>query len=106
MNLLEKDLKSQYKYRDVERIWIEEKYQGYIDKEAKVIKNAKKMSSVHIPESYNFKNISGLSREVCEKLSEFRPENLGQASRISGVTPAAIQILQVHLNQKKGLSLR
>jgi tRNA uridine 5-carboxymethylaminomethyl modification enzyme len=45
----------------------------------------------------SYKNIPGLSFEVCEKLTRQRPETLGQASRISGVTPASLQVLQVHL---------
>ena len=50
-----------------------------------------------IPKEFDFKTVPGLGFEVCEKLTRFRPDNLGQASRISGITPAALQVLQVYL---------
>jgi tRNA uridine 5-carboxymethylaminomethyl modification enzyme len=81
----------------VRRVAIEIKYEGYIAREQRAMKDSQYLDKVLIPRSLNFKSIPGLSFEVSEKLAKFQPETLGQASRISGVTPAALQVLQVHL---------
>ncbi len=81
----------------VRRIAIEIKYEGYIAREQRAIKDSQYLDKMLIPASLNFKTIPGLSFEVSEKLTRFKPETLGQASRISGITPAALQVLQVHL---------
>ena len=60
------------------------------------------MEEVELPEEIDYKTLSGLSNEVVEKLSLVRPRSLGQASRISGITPAAISVLQVHLKKHQG----
>jgi len=57
------------------------------------------MEKLSLPEDIDYKKLSGLSNEAVEKLSAVRPRSLGQASRISGVTPAAISVLQVHLKR-------
>jgi tRNA uridine 5-carboxymethylaminomethyl modification enzyme len=88
------------------RIEIEIKYAGYIKREESKVKSTKSLDSVVIPGSFDYKNIVGLSNEVVEKLNKFCPENLGQASRISGMTPAAIQILKIYLQRQKGSSPR
>ncbi len=62
----------------------------------------KKMEELALPEDIDYKTLSGLSNEVVEKLGKVRPRSLGQASRISGVTPAAISVLQVHLKKLQG----
>jgi tRNA uridine 5-carboxymethylaminomethyl modification enzyme len=79
------------------RLEIEIKYEGYIDRERRAIRSSEQLERVKIPSEFAFENVSGLSREVVEKLKKHRPHNLGQASRISGLTPAAIQILHVHI---------
>lgn len=79
------------------RLEIEIKYEGYIDRERRAIRSSEQLERVKIPAEFAFENVSGLSREVVEKLKKHRPHNLGQASRISGLTPAAIQILHVHI---------
>ena len=81
----------------VRRVAIEIKYEGYIAREQRAIKDSLYLDKMIIPQNLNFKSIPGLSFEVSEKLTRFQPETLGQASRISGVTPAALQVLQVHL---------
>lgn len=81
----------------VRRVGIEVKYEGYIAREEKAIRDSRYLDKMIIPKDLNFKDVPGLSFEVCEKLARFKPETLGQASRISGVTPAALQVLQVHL---------
>ncbi len=79
------------------RAQIDIKYDGYIKRQARTIKSDKNLESTHIPNDIDYKNLSGLSNEVVEKLTRLRPLNLSQASRISGITPAAVHILQVHL---------
>ncbi len=76
---------------------IEVKYDGYIERERRTIRSSEQLERVKIPAEFVFDHVSGLSREVVEKLKKHRPGNLGQASRISGLTPAAIQILHVHI---------
>ncbi len=77
------------------------KFHGYIKRQHEQVERFKKMEAVTLPEGIDFTKMSGLSREVIEKLTTVRPRSLGQASRISGITPAAISILQVHLRKKK-----
>jgi tRNA uridine 5-carboxymethylaminomethyl modification enzyme len=76
------------------------KYAGYIDRQAKEVERHDHYESLKLPASLDYMEVRGLSVEVRQKLNKHRPETLGQASRISGVTPAAISLLLVHL--KKG----
>lgn len=82
---------------------IEVKYKGFIDRQLKEIENFRKIEYIKIPDVFEFKDVPGLSREIIEKLCRIRPLNLGQASRISGVTPVAISILMVYLKKWKSL---
>ncbi len=79
------------------RVDTEVKYAGYIAREQRALRAGAVLDRVRIPAAIDYTGINGLSREVTEKLAHFKPETLGQASRISGITPAAIQILHVHL---------
>ncbi len=79
------------------RLEIEIKYEGYIVREKRAIRSSDQLERVKIPSDVRYEHLMGLSREVVEKLKRHQPMNLGQASRISGITPAAIQILHVHL---------
>jgi tRNA uridine 5-carboxymethylaminomethyl modification enzyme len=81
------------------QVEIETKYAGYIRRQEEEIKRMQKIEKIKIPETLDYARISGFSREIKEKLSKFRPLNLGQASRISGITPAAISILMVYLRK-------
>ncbi|MBW2467183.1 MAG: tRNA uridine-5-carboxymethylaminomethyl(34) synthesis enzyme MnmG, partial [Deltaproteobacteria bacterium] len=92
---LEKDLASGVK-REVQ---LQIKYQGYIDRQSEQVARFRKMESVGLPEDMNYTGLAGLSNEVIEKLTRVQPRSLGQASRISGVTPAAISVLQIHLRK-------
>ncbi len=78
------------------------KYEGYIDRQNREVEKLKRMEHSRIPEDMDYSTIHGFTTEVREKLSQVRPISLGQASRISGVTPAAIMALQVHLKKKAG----
>jgi len=80
-----------------ETVEAEVKYAGYKQREQTEANRLLHMDAVKIPPHIEYDTLSGLSREVCEKLKRFKPANLGQASRISGVTPAAINILYVYI---------
>ena len=86
-----------------EQIEIGVKYAGYIDRQALEIGQMKKLENTLIPEDFNYQNISGLSNEIVQKLQKVRPTTLAQASRISGVTPAAIQLLAMMIKKHKKL---
>ncbi len=78
------------------------KYGGYIDRQQRQVEKLKHMEEMELPEDINYETIHGLTREVREKLGKVRPLTLGQASRISGVTPAALMAIQVYLKSKRG----
>lgn len=82
-----------------EDIQLRVKYRGYIDRQNEQVARFRKLESLSLPDDIDYTSLAGLSREVVEKLSTIRPVSLGQASRISGITPAAISILQVHLKK-------
>ena len=83
-----------------EQVEIQLKYAGYIDRQAKEIERHEYFENLILPHHFDYLSVTALSMEVRQKLDRHRPETLGQASRISGVTPAAISLLLVHL--KKG----
>ena len=73
------------------------RYEGYIHRQQRQVEKLRRMEHVRLPESMNYDKIYGLTKEVREKLSAVKPISLGQASRISGVTPAALMAIQVYL---------
>jgi len=75
------------------------KYSGYIEKELEQVEKLKRLENLKIPATFSFEKITALSMESRQKLTKIRPETLGQASRISGVSPADVQILMVHLGR-------
>ncbi len=81
-------------------IEIEIKYDGYIKRQIQLIEKYKNMEGKQIPRDFDYASLSGLSREVTEKLRSIRPLSLGQASRIPGITPAAISILAIALAKR------
>jgi tRNA uridine 5-carboxymethylaminomethyl modification enzyme len=87
-----------------EQIEIGIKYQGYIERQADEIERNEAHENTRLPEALDYTEVRGLSFEARQKLMQFRPETIGQASRISGMTPAAISLLMVHL--KRGLGRR
>ena len=82
-----------------EEIELQIKYAGYIKRQEEQVERFRKMERIALPDDMEYNGLPGLSNEVVEKLSRIRPRSLGQASRISGVTPAAISVLQVHLKR-------
>jgi tRNA uridine 5-carboxymethylaminomethyl modification enzyme len=82
---------------ELKSVETEIKYAGYLDQQKKAIDKLKKAEARTIPSGFNYIGISGLSREMQEKLTQIRPQTLGQASRIPGVTPAALSLVNVYL---------
>ena len=102
-NLLELDKELRDKnisFPAQEQIEIEAKYKGYISRQKQQIEKFKKMENFSLPAQFNYDSIPGLRKEAQQKLGVFRPVSLGQASRISGVSPADISILMVCLLSK------
>lgn len=85
-----------------EQVQIQIKYEGYIAKAIEKVDRLKKMEEKRIPAFVNYDNINGLATEARQRLKLIQPETLGQASRISGVNPADISILQIYMTQGKG----
>lgn len=88
-----------YPFDILERVETDTRYEGYLQKGFEQIEKAKKLEEKRIPENFDYLAISGLRVEAREKLDAIRPENLGQASRISGVNPADIAVLMVCLKK-------
>ena len=81
-----------------EQVEIEIKYEGYIQKQLKQVEQMKKLEKKHLPNDFDYKNIKGLRLEAQEKLNKIKPLNIGQASRISGVSPADISVLLIWIS--------
>jgi len=82
-----------------QQIEIEVKYAGFIQRQAKDVERFKHLEKIRLSADFDYSNLSGISREIREKLAKFKPLNLGQASRISGITPVAISLLMVYLRK-------
>lgn len=83
----------------LKQVEIEVKYAGFIQRQLRDVEKFRNLERIRLPPGLNYAHLSGLSAEIKEKLNKFRPLNLGQASRISGVTPAAISLLMVYLKR-------
>lgn len=83
----------------IDQVEYEIKYEGFITRQLKDVEKFKHIENIRLPENMDFGKVPGLSNEIREKLRRFSPANLGQANRISGVTPAAISILMVYLKK-------
>ena len=83
----------------IEQVEIQVKYQGYIDRQNEEIDSRRDIETLKLPDDINYSKVKGLSAEVQQKLNQHKPETVGQASRISGVTPAAVALLMVHLKR-------
>ncbi len=83
----------------IEQVEIQAKYQGYIDRQSEEVAKSLAAEETKLPEDIDYNRIGGLSNEIQQKLIRHRPETIGQASRIQGMTPAAISILLVHLKR-------
>jgi tRNA uridine 5-carboxymethylaminomethyl modification enzyme len=85
----------------VEQVEIQAKYQGYIERQQDEINKSLAHESMPLPDELNYADVRGLSFEVRQKLTQARPQTLGQASRVQGVTPAAISLLLVYLKRRR-----
>jgi tRNA uridine 5-carboxymethylaminomethyl modification enzyme len=83
----------------VEQVDIQAKYQGYIDRQSEEVAASLAQEETALPEDIDYSRIGGLSTEILQKLARHRPQTIGQASRIQGMTPAAISILLVYLKR-------
>jgi tRNA uridine 5-carboxymethylaminomethyl modification enzyme len=85
----------------IKQVEIQTKYKGYVQRQAEQAERFKKIEGKVIPKNFIYRGINGLSKEIVEKLEEIRPLNLGQASRIPGVTPAAISLLMIAVSKNR-----
>ena len=83
----------------VEQLEISAKYQGYIDRQAEEVARSGSYESTVLPADLDYSKVAGLSNEVKQKLALHKPQTIGQASRIQGITPAAISLLLIHLKR-------
>ena len=83
------------------RVATETKYMGYVEKQKREIKKTQKQNNKKIPQDLKYNNISGLSNEVKEKLIKHKPQTIGQASKIEGVTPAAVNLILIQIKKKE-----
>jgi tRNA uridine 5-carboxymethylaminomethyl modification enzyme len=97
--LLSLDLSAAQRRLDIESLEIAVKYEGYLKQETMRAARGRRHESRPIPRGFPYPSVPGLSREVVQRLTQVRPETLGQASRVSGVTPAAVAILGVYLDR-------
>lgn len=106
-NMKIEDLKVKFPFRiskaALRGVEIETKYSGFIQRQLSEVRNFKHLEKVKIPQDLDYNAVNGLSREIKEKLTKFRPMTLGQANRISGVTPTAVMILLVYLKKRSSL---
>jgi tRNA uridine 5-carboxymethylaminomethyl modification enzyme len=97
MPLLGQDV--DFSERVQEQVEINTKYAGYLSRQQDEINKALKHETTELPQDLDYTQVTGLSNEVRQKLEDIRPATIGQAGRISGVTPAAISLLLVHLKR-------
>ena len=87
-----------------EQVEIQTQYAGYIDRQQDEINKLRQHEQTSLPEDLDYTTLNGLSKEISQKLASIRPQTLGQASRIPGVTPAAVSLLLIHLKKRNALS--
>src|SRR5690625_385115 len=91
--------KNEVDHEITRQVEIEVKYEVYVKRQQKEVQRQAEQDSIALPQELDYGKIAGLSNEVIEKLEEVRPANIGQARRISGMTPAAISLLLVHMRR-------
>lgn len=94
-----KDAFAEYKQVEIEQAEIQLKYEGYIHREQEVADKLNRLESVNIPEGIDYKKLSNLSSEAVNKLTAIMPETIGQASRISGISPNDVNVLLIHIGR-------
>ena len=86
----------------VEQVEIDARYSGYLERQQDEIDKLKHNEQTTLPVDFDYASVRGLSNEIMQKFSDHRPTTIGQASRISGVTPSAVSLLLVHLKKYRG----
>ena len=102
--LISKELRNYLKESNISKDAIEQaeiiiKYGGYLEKEAEAAKKLSKLEDIKIPQDFNYQKLHSISTEGKEKLAEIKPRSIGQASRISGVSPSDINILLIYMGR-------
>jgi len=97
LRALHRELFSEYQFHSLDQAFIEILYEGYVRRQEQMVKKMRLLEEKNIPEHFDYDKVKSLSNEGREKLKRFRPETLGQAGRIRGVSPSDIQILLVYL---------
>ena len=87
--------------QEAEQVEIQVKYEGYIKLQLAQVEKFKKLENKRLPENLDYSNLKGISLEARQKLNQFKPVSIGQASRISGISPADISVLLIYLEQLK-----
>ena len=85
----------------IEQVVLETKYAGYVERQAAEVERFRRLEHKHIPEHFNYRSIAHLRMEAREKLERIRPRSLGQAGRISGISPADVAVLAIHLDRPR-----
>ncbi len=83
----------------IAQIEVELKYAGYVRRQHDAVERGKRLEDTRIPDDLDYRIVSGLSREACERLTHVRPLSLGQAARVPGITPVAVSLLSIHLKR-------
>ena len=98
---IDDEMRPELSYHEITQLEVEIKYEGYIKKQLQQIERYKKLEEKRLDEDLDYESIDGLRLEARQKLSKIRPSSIGQASRISGVSPADINVLMVYLEKKR-----
>ena len=98
---VDKELFNKYNLQDLKEIEIQEKYSGYLSRQEIQINQSRKNENIQLSTDFDYAKIKGLRIEAQQKLNKIKPLTLGQASRISGVSPADIAVLMVYLKSNK-----
>jgi len=91
---------------EAEQIEIAAKYSGYVERQRAEVAHQMAQESVELPADIDYSSVHGLSKEVQQRLAQHRPQTVGQASRVQGITPAAISLLLVHLKRRAANAAR
>ena len=98
---IDDETRPELSYHEITQLEVEIKYEGYIKKQLQQIERYKRLEDKKLSEDLDYDKIDGLRLEARQKLGQVRPLSMGQASRISGVSPADINVLMVYLEKKK-----
>jgi tRNA uridine 5-carboxymethylaminomethyl modification enzyme len=93
---IDEDIRTQV----IEQVEIQARYSGYIERQRDEVERTRRAEAVRLPQDLDYAGVKGLSAEVSEKLARYRPQTIGQAGRIPGVTPAAVSLLLIHLKKR------